>query len=82
MALPDTLTAMLSASPELAKTPSLTLSAAKGAAGQMAATPDPKSHVRATAQTTALALILLGMQMGAQHITQAAYQPEEPEPTL
>ena len=82
MAVADTLSAMLAAAPELAKTPSLTLSTAKGAANDLTNAPDARGHVRAAAQTTALALMLFGMKQGAQNITEAAYQPEEPEPTL
>lgn len=82
MAVADTLNAMLAAAPELSKTPSLTLSVAQGAAQQLTSAPDPKGHVQATAQTTALALILKGMQLAAQNVTENAYQPEEPEPTL
>lgn len=82
MAVADTLSAMLAAAPELAKTPSLALGAAQTLAGQLTSVPDPKSHVRGTAQTTALALALMGMKQAAHNITEAAYQPEEPEPSL
>lgn len=82
MAVADTLRTMLAAAPELAKTPSLTLSAAQGVAGQLTQTANPADHAKSTAQTTALALVLLGMKMGSQNVTEAAYQPEEPEPTL
>lgn len=73
---------MLASAPELAKTPSLTLGTAQGTVGALTQTPDPTGHVRATAQTTALALALLGMKLGAQNVSEATNQPEEPEPSL
>ena len=82
MAVADTLSAMLAAAPELAKTPALTLSAAQGLVGQLGSVPNAKDHVTATAQTTALSLMLFGMQQSASDITEAGYQPEEPEPSL
>lgn len=82
MVVADTLNAMLAAAPELGRTPSLTLSVAQGTAGQLTQMTNPKDETRATAQTTALGLALMGMKLAAQNITEASYQPEEPEPTL
>lgn len=82
MPVGETLQTLMSAAPELAKTPSLALSVAQAADPQAAASPTAKQDVQATAHTTALALALHGMKMAAQNITEALSQPEEPEPTL
>ena len=77
-----TLTQITAAAPELAKTPLLTLGLAQEASRQNYLTLDPGPANRATAQTTALSLILLGMKNAAIAASQVNTQPREPEPLL
>lgn len=80
--IPSTLMTMLAASPELAKTPVLTVGLAQGASQQNSLDPNANATNRATAQATALSLITLGMKNAALDILTESRQPKEPEPRL
>jgi hypothetical protein len=78
----STLKTMLSAAPELAKTPLLTVSLAQGASATNQLDPNANATNKAAAQSTALSLILLGMKDAAEGVSQVDRQPKEPGPRL
>lgn len=78
----STFKTMLSASPELAKTPLLTVDLANTSSQQNGLDPNPGPANKAAAQSTAMSLILLGVKNGADSVVQMARQPQEPEPRL